>query len=82
MTKNSKPSVQLIAPDSYRQMLSKPRAARAMQTLRAPETAAKAKKNRPAWPGGRLVQSSFSPQVLSQTVGHFAEPASAGIRCF
>ena len=42
MPKTSKPSVQLIAPDSYRQMLSKPRAARAMQTLRAPETAAKA----------------------------------------
>ena len=35
-------SVQIIAPDSYRQMLSKPRAARALQTLRAPETAAKA----------------------------------------
>jgi len=40
--KSSKPKVQLIAPDSYPQMLSKPRAARALYTLRAPETAAKA----------------------------------------
>jgi chemotaxis protein histidine kinase CheA len=35
-------AVQIIAPDSYPQMLSKPRAARALHTLRAPETAAKA----------------------------------------
>ena len=44
MPKNSKPkpSVQLISPDDYPQMLSKPRAARAMYTLRTPETAAKA----------------------------------------
>lgn len=42
MTKHSKPKVQLITPDNYPQMLSKPRAARALHTLRAPETAAKA----------------------------------------
>ena len=40
--KNSKPKVQLITPDNYPQMLSKPRAARALHTLRTPETAAKA----------------------------------------
>src|SRR5262249_38188316 len=34
--------VQIIAPDSYPQMLSKPRAARALSTLRATDTAAKA----------------------------------------
>jgi len=42
MTKNSKPKVQLIPPGAYPQMLSKPRAARALRTLQAPETAAKA----------------------------------------
>jgi len=43
MPKSRKPpAVQFIAPDSYPQMLSKPRAARAMHALRAPETAAKA----------------------------------------
>lgn len=40
--KVSAKTVQIIPPDSYPQMLSKPRAARAMHTLRAPETAAKA----------------------------------------
>ena len=35
-------AVEIIAPDSYPQMLSKPRAARALHSLRAPETAAKA----------------------------------------
>jgi chemotaxis protein histidine kinase CheA len=40
--KPSAKAVQIIAPDSYPQMLSKPRAARALHTLRAPETAAKA----------------------------------------
>jgi len=40
--KSSKPKVQLITPDNYPQMLSKPRAARALHTLRTPETAAKA----------------------------------------
>src|SRR5437870_241108 len=43
MPKNGKSKpVQLIPPDAYPQMLSKPRAARALYTLRAPETAAKA----------------------------------------
>ena len=43
MAKSRKPpKVQVIAPDSYPQMLSKPRAARALHTLRTPETAAKA----------------------------------------
>jgi len=44
MPKNSKPkpSVQFISPDDYTQMLSKPRAARALYTMRTPETAAKA----------------------------------------
>ena len=45
MSKSSKPpakGVQIIAPDSYPQMLSKPRAARALNTLRLPETSAKA----------------------------------------
>jgi len=43
MPKSRKPpAVQFIAPDSYPQMLSKPRAARALHTLRTPETAAKA----------------------------------------
>ena len=42
MPKTGKAKVQFIAPDSYPQMLSKPRAARALRTLRAPETAAKA----------------------------------------
>jgi chemotaxis protein histidine kinase CheA len=40
--KTAAQSVQFIAPDSYPQMLSKPRAARALHTLRTPETAAKA----------------------------------------
>jgi len=40
--KSSKPKVQFIPPSSYPQMLSKPRAARAMHTLRATETATKA----------------------------------------
>ena len=42
MPKTGKAKVQFIAADSYPQMLSKPRAARALRTLRAPETAAKA----------------------------------------
>jgi chemotaxis protein histidine kinase CheA len=45
MAKPGKPAakpVQIIAPDSYPQMLSKPRAARALNTLRVPETSAKA----------------------------------------
>jgi chemotaxis protein histidine kinase CheA len=42
MAKNSKPKVQLITPDNYPQMLSKPRSARALRTLRAPDTSAKA----------------------------------------
>jgi hypothetical protein len=43
MAKSRKsPKVQIIAPDSYPQMLSKPRAARALHALRAPETAARA----------------------------------------
>jgi chemotaxis protein histidine kinase CheA len=42
MPKNSKAKAQLITPDNYPQMLSKPRAARALHTLRTPETAAKA----------------------------------------
>lgn len=43
MAKSRKPpKVQIIAADSYPQMLSKPRAARALHTLRTPETAAKA----------------------------------------
>ena len=41
-TTRKTPPVQIIAPDSYPQMLSKPRAARALHTLRTPETAAKA----------------------------------------
>jgi hypothetical protein len=41
MPKKATPA-QLIPPDAYPQMMSKPRAARALYTLRAPETAAKA----------------------------------------
>lgn len=40
--KSSAKKVEFIAPDSYPQMLSKPRAARALHSLRAPETAARA----------------------------------------
>ena len=48
MPKSRKPpAVQFIAPDSYPQMLSKPRAARALHTLRTPETAAKAQAGNP-----------------------------------
>jgi len=35
-------AIEFIKPDDYPQMLSKPRAARAMHTLRAPETSARA----------------------------------------
>ena len=40
--KSPRKGVQLIQPDAYPQMLSKPQGARALYTLRAPETAAKA----------------------------------------
>lgn len=45
MPKTGKPcakGAQIITPEDYPQMLSKPRAARALHTMRAPETAAKA----------------------------------------
>jgi len=58
------PPVQIIAPDSYPQMLSKPRAARALHSLRAPETAAKAQAaTEAAMPGMRAAILQYAQEM-------------------
>jgi len=71
MPKPSKPQgkpVQIIAPDSYPQMLSKPRAARALNTLRIPETSAKA----------QVVLENAMPQMRAAILAYVQEMELAG----